>query len=75
MMEYKRVGKASKRHMVRDIVKLAKCNIVCFQEMKWEQVSPRLIASSCGARMDAWEVVNATVSSGGIITAWCSGGL
>ena len=68
----RRLGRASKRRVVKNAVVHSKCNVVCFQETKLEEINSRIISSSCGGRIDSWVYLGASGSAGVLLTTWNS---
>ena len=54
-----------KREVVKNWLHEWKCDVVCLQETKLDQVDWRLIRSLWGKRFIGWEVLNAMNTSGG----------
>lgn len=63
-------GQPMKKRAIRETIKKSKCQIICLQETKQNQMNQRLQRAICGNKTDGWVSKNATGSAGGLLCCW-----
>ena len=59
-----------KREMVKNLLRDWRCDIVCLQETKLDQMDLMVVRSLWSNQYVGWEVVNVVNTAGGILLIW-----
>ena len=61
---------SARQSVVSDVIRDHHVSVVCFQESKFQAVTPTLISQCCGPKFSSFLAVPSVGASGGLILAW-----